>query len=70
MLFDIGNIYNIYVIEERVEDSRREINTVIEQRRNAGSKGIRELSWFSRDNKTWCEWSSILHVIGNERTEN
>lgn len=55
MLFDIGNIYNIYVIEERVEDSRREINTVIEQRRNAGSKGIRELSGFSRDNKTWCD---------------
>lgn len=41
MLFDIENIYNICVIEERVEDSRREINTVIEQRRNAGSKGIR-----------------------------
>lgn len=57
MLFGIGDIYNIYVIEERVEDSRREINTVIEQRRNAGSKGIRELSWFSRDNKTWCDWS-------------
>lgn len=55
MLFDIGNIYNIYVIEERVEDSRREINTVIEQKRNAGSKGIRELSGFSRDNKTRCD---------------
>lgn len=57
MLFDIENIYNICVIEERVEDSRREINTVIEQRRNAGFKGIRELSWFSRDNKTRCDWS-------------
>lgn len=40
-----------------IEDSRKEISTVMEQRRNAGYKGIKELPWFSRENKTLCGWS-------------
>jgi hypothetical protein len=35
----------------RLEDSRKEMNTVMDQRRNAGYEIRKEFSWFSREKK-------------------